>query len=188
MLTEQVSIWNFRIKQFQFLSMKLLIILLFTFNISFGQIRTKYVIKSITELSEEMYRHAKQFSTNTSRKNITGTEVILKFEGNVPIVFKNDSIYDHSGIRKELAKEEWRGYSGGLKIVGEYIITDSPYKDQISIGINDWMFIKPIPLKDGMWAVPYDLYLKYQTIIDSKIDLLKFIIKDLRKKEFINQL
>ncbi len=168
--------------------MKLLIIFLFTFNISFGQIPTKYVIKNITELTGEMYASAKQTSTKTSRRNIAGTEIILKFEGSVPDVFRYDSIYDHTGIHIELAKEEWRGYSGGLKIVGEYIITDSPYKDQISIGINDWMFIKPIPLKDGTWAVPYDLYLKYQTIIDSKIDLLKFVIKDLRKKEFINQL
>ena len=168
--------------------MKLLIIFIFLFNPAFCQIKTKYVIKSVTELSGEMYANATQVSTVTSRRNAAGTNVILKFEGKTPEVFKNDSIYDHPGILKELAKEEWRGYSGGLKIVGEYIITDSPYKDQISIRINDWMFIKPIPLKDGTWAVPYDLYLKYKETIDNKIDLFKFVIKDLRKKEFINQL
>lgn len=168
--------------------MKILLIFLFLFNTAYCQVKTKYVIKNITELSGEMYASATQASTKSSRRNVAGTEIILKFEGGVPDVFRYDSIYDHASIHIELNKEAWKGYSGGLKIVEKYIITNSPYKDQISIKINDWMFIEPIPLKDDMWGVPYDLYLKYQKTIDNKIDLFKFIIKNLRKKEFINQL
>lgn len=169
------------------LKYKILFVIVFSCSTALAQINTKYVIKNITELTGDMYANAKQKSISTSRKTVGMLEVILKFEGDVPEVFKNDSIYDHKGIHVELAKEEWSGYSGGLKVVEKYIVTDSPYKDQIRIKINDWMTIAPIPLKDGMWAVPYDLYLKYQTVIDSKIDLYKFVIKNLRKKEFINQ-
>ena len=164
---------------------KLLIILSLLPLFVFPQIKTNYIIKGIVKLTGEMYANAKQISTNTCRKNASGTEIILKFEGATPVIFKDDTIYNHAEIHEELAKEEWAGYSGGLKVVDKFLIADYRYKDDMTIKINDWMYIAPVELRDGLWAIPYDLYLRYKGIIDNNIDLYRFVIRNVRKKEFI---
>lgn len=166
--------------------MKYLLIFLFLSNSAFCQISTRYVIKNITDLTGEVYANAKEASTNTCRRNASGTKIILKFEGVTPAIFKNDIIYSHKEIHEELSKDEWAGYSGGLKIVGEFLITDYRYKDDLRIKINEWMYIAPSELKDDLWAIPHDLYLKYKEEIDKNIDLYKCVIRNVRKKEFIN--
>lgn len=170
-----------------YLNMKIKITCLFLFwsLFVFSQIKTSYVIKDITELTGEMYVNVKQISTNICRKNAAGTQIILKFEGATPIIFKNDTIYTHVEIHEELAKEEWVGYSGGLEIVGEFFITDYRYKDDMTIKINEWMYITPFELKDSLWAIPYNLYLKYKVTIDSNVNLYKFVIRNVQKNEFI---
>lgn len=166
---------------------KLVIILLFISNLALCQIETKYVIKNIADLTGEMYANAKENSTKTCRKNISGTKIILKFESKTPEIFKDDIIYNHINIHKELAKEEWIGYSGGLVKVGKYFITDYRYKDDLKIKISDCIYIQPFEIKGDLWAIWYDLYLRYKPEIDGNVDLYKCAIRNLYKYQFINQ-
>lgn len=163
-----------------------LLIFIFLFNQAFCQIKTNYIIKDVDSLTGEMYVSAKQISTKTCRKNVANTKVILKFEGEIPDIFKNDIIYNHQLIMQEIAKDEWSGYSGGLKVVGSFLVTDYLYKNLLKIKINDWMYINPIEIKDGLWIVPYVLYSKYQQKIDANISSDKYVIRNVRKREFID--
>lgn len=166
---------------------RLLIIFLFFSNLALCQIKTNYIIKNVSELNKEMYDNAKEISTNTCRKNVSGTKIILKCEGVIPDIFKDDTIYTYVEIHKELAKEEWVGYSEGAETIGNFFITDYRYKEDLTIKVSDWMYIQPIEIKERLWMIPYDLYIKYESLIDNKIDLYKCVIREVSKNEFINQ-
>lgn len=167
------------------LNYMILFIFLFGYLFVNGQIKTKYIIKNITALTGEMYANSKQVSTQTCRSNVANTKVILKYEGRTPSIFKNDTIYNHRQIIEEIAKVEWSGYSGGLKVVGKYLVTDNIYKGLFTIKINKWMHINPVSIKDDLWIIPYSLYLKYQTVIDTNISPDKYTIRNVRRREFI---
>ena len=167
------------------LNYRILFIFLFGYFFVNGQIETKYVIKNITALTGEMYVNSKQVSTQTCRSNVANTKVILKFEGRAPAIFRDDTIYSHRQIIEEIAKVEWSGYSGGLKVVGKYLVTDNIYKGLFVIKINEWMHVKPVRIKDDLWIIPYSLYLKYQTIININISPDKYTIRNVRRREFI---
>ena len=163
----------------------ILFIFLFGYFFVNGQIKTKYVIKNITALTGEMYANSKQVSTETCRSNVANTKVILKFEARTPAIFRNDTIYNHKQIIEEIAKVEWSGYSGGLKVVGKYLVTDNNNRGLFVIKINEWMHVKPVSIKDDLWIIPYSLYLKYQTIININISPDKYTIRNVRRREFI---
>ena len=71
------------------------------------QIQTKYIIKNTTDITSGMFDNATQISEEFCRKSIDGTKIILKFEGETPVVFSSDSIYTHAEILQELKKAEW---------------------------------------------------------------------------------
>ena len=165
--------------------MKLLIIYTLFVSQAFAQINTGYVIKDVANLTGEMYVNAKQVNTNTCRKSVSGSKIILKFEGNTPEVFKGDQVYGHNAILQILTTEEWTGYKGGIASVGKFFITDFDNRNDLNIKINDWMYISPVRIKDNLWAIPYDLYLKYKLAIDNNIDLYKCVIRKVKKSELI---
>ena len=165
--------------------MKLLIIFIFLISQSFAQINTSYVIKNVADLTGEMYVNAKQINTNTCRKSASGSRIILKFEGNTPEVFKGDQIYGHSAILQILRTEEWAGYTGGIASVGKFFITDFDHRKYLTIQISDWMYINPVRIKDNLWAIPYDLYVKYKLTIDNNIDLYKCVIRNVKRNELL---
>lgn len=165
--------------------MRLLIIFIFLTSQAFAQINTSYVIKDVADLTGEMYGNSKQINTNTCRKNISGEKAVLKFEGTTPEVFNGDQIYGHDAILQILATDEWAGYSGGIASVGKFFITDYETRKDLTIQINEWMYIKPVRIKNNLWAIPYGVYLKYKTEIDNNIDLYKCVIRKVKRNELI---
>lgn len=165
--------------------MRIIAILLLLANTAFCQIETSYVIKPIASLNSAMYAKSKQANTETCRRNISGTKLILKFEGDTPEIFKGDQIYGHSAIIQILSTDEWSGYSGGIASVGKFFITDYNHRQDLQIKINEWMYIRPVKIKDNLWAIPYDVYVKYKSEVDNNIDLYKCVIRRVKKNELI---
>lgn len=165
--------------------MRLILAFLFIYNVAFCQINTSYVIKNVADLTGEMYVNAKQINTNTCRKSASGSKLVLKFEGNTPEVFKGNQIYGHNAILQILGTEEWAGYTGGIASVGKFFITDFDNRNDLDMKVSDWMYIKPVRIKDNLWAIPYDVYVKYKTEVDNNIDLYKCVIRNVKKNELI---
>ena len=165
--------------------MRLIAILILLANTAFSQVQTSYVVKPIASLNGVMYANAKQINTNTCRKSISGSKIILKFDGNTPEVFKDDQIYGHEAILQILATDEWIGYKGGIASVGEFFITDYAHRNDLTMKVSDWMYVKPVRIKDNLWAIPYDVYVKYKTEVDNNIDLFKCVIRNVKKNELI---
>ena len=165
--------------------MRLIAILILLANTAFSQVQTSYVVKPIASLNGVMYANAKQINTRTCRKNASGTKVILKFEGDTPEIFKGGQIYGHDAILQILATDEWIGYKGGIASVGKFFITDYAHRKDLTIQINDWMYISPVRIKDNLWAIPYDVYVKYKTEVDNNIDLYKCVIRKVKRNELI---
>ena len=67
----------------------------------------KWVIVTVSAITDEMISSAIQSSTHTLRKTNDGTKAILKWDGDTPSCFDGMTTYNHSEIRVELAKAEW---------------------------------------------------------------------------------
>tara|TARA_R100000152_G_C6766849_1_gene191930 strand:- start:274 stop:507 length:234 start_codon:yes stop_codon:yes gene_type:complete len=67
----------------------------------------KWVIVSVSDITDEMISSAIQSSMNTLRKTLDGTQAILKWDGNTPTCFDGMTTYNHSEILAELAKSTW---------------------------------------------------------------------------------
>ena len=165
--------------------MKLLIIYILFASQAFDQINTSYVIRNVADLTGEMYVNAKQINTNTCRKSVSGSKLVLKFEGNTSEVFKGDQIYGHNAILQILTTEEWVGYTGGIASIGKFFITDYDHRNDLDMKVSDWMYIKSVRIKGNLWTIPYDVYLKYKTEVDNNIDLFKCVIRNVKKNELI---
>ena len=163
---------------------RLLFIFIFLCNTATAQYYN-YVVVNIVDISKEVFDKSNESHTNTCRKSVSGDKVILEFKGDIPDVFKDNTIYDHAGIKEVLRGQEWSGYKGDKDIsTGKYFVTDYRYKDQLIIKINEWITIRPIEIKGNLWIIPYDLYVKYKSIIDNNIDLYKCVIRDVNESEF----
>ena len=67
----------------------------------------KWVIVTVSAITDEMISSAIQSSINTLRKTNDGTKAILKWDGDTPSCFDGMTTYSHSEILTELAKSEW---------------------------------------------------------------------------------
>jgi hypothetical protein len=67
----------------------------------------RWVIISVSDITDEMISSAIQTSRGTLRKSLDGSKAILKFEGNTPSCFEGLTTYNHSEILTELAKSAW---------------------------------------------------------------------------------
>ena len=67
----------------------------------------KWVIVTVSAITDEMISSAIQSSTATLRKTNDGTKAILKWDGDTPSCFDGMTTYSHSEILTELAKSEW---------------------------------------------------------------------------------
>ena len=67
----------------------------------------KWVIVTVSAITDEMILNAIQTSMNTLRKTNDGTKAILKWDGDTPSCFDGMTAYSHSEILTELRKSEW---------------------------------------------------------------------------------
>ena len=67
----------------------------------------KWVIVSVSDITDEMIANAMQSSIDTLRKTLDGSKAILKFNGDTPSCFDGLTTYSHSEILTELAKSDW---------------------------------------------------------------------------------
>ena len=71
----------------------------------------KWVIITLADYTEEelqnLVGNAIQSSVDTLRKSLDEKRAILKWEGDTPTVFSGMTIYTHTEILTELAKEDW---------------------------------------------------------------------------------
>ena len=67
----------------------------------------KWVIVTVSAITDEMISSAIQSSIDTLRKTNDGTKAILKWDGDTPSCFDGMTAYSHSEILTELAKSEW---------------------------------------------------------------------------------
>ena len=67
----------------------------------------KWVIVSVSDITDEMIANAMQSSIDTLRKTLDGSKAILKFNGDTPSCFDGLTTYNHSEILEELAKSDW---------------------------------------------------------------------------------
>ena len=67
----------------------------------------KWVIVSVSDITDEMIASAIQSSMDTLRKTLDGSKAILKFNGDTPSCFDGLTTYNHSEILTELAKSDW---------------------------------------------------------------------------------
>ena len=68
----------------------------------------KWVIVTVSAITDDMIASAIQTSTTTLRKTNDGTKAILKWDGDTPSCFDGMTTYSHSEILTELRKSEWR--------------------------------------------------------------------------------
>ena len=68
----------------------------------------KWVIVTVSAITDDMIASAIQTSMDTLKKTSDGTKAILKWDGDTPSVFDGMTTYNHSEIKIELAKSEWR--------------------------------------------------------------------------------
>ena len=67
----------------------------------------KWVIVTVSAITDEMISSAIQSSINNLRKTSDGTKAILKWDGDTPSCFDGMTAYSHSEILTELRKSEW---------------------------------------------------------------------------------
>ena len=67
----------------------------------------RWVIVSVSDITDEMIDSAIQSSMDTLRKTLDGSKAILKFDGDTPSCFEELTTYNHSEILTELAKSDW---------------------------------------------------------------------------------
>ena len=67
----------------------------------------KWVIVTVSAITDEMISSAIQSSTATLRKTLDGTKAILKWDGDTPSCFDGMTTYSHSEILTELRTSEW---------------------------------------------------------------------------------
>ena len=67
----------------------------------------KWVIVTVSAITDEMIMSAIQSSMETLRKTNDGTKAILKWDGDTPSCFDGMTTYSHSEILTELRKSEW---------------------------------------------------------------------------------
>ena len=67
----------------------------------------KWVIVSVSDITDEMIDSAIQTSMDTLRKTVNGTKTILKWDGDTPSCFDGLTTYTHPEIKVELAKSAW---------------------------------------------------------------------------------
>lgn len=72
----------------------------------------KWVIVKTEDLSDEMIEPCLQSSQDTVRKSIDGSKCLLKWEGNTPSIFSEETIYTHSEILEVLSGSEWTESEG----------------------------------------------------------------------------
>ncbi len=69
----------------------------------------KWVIISVSDITDEMISSAIQTSMGTLKKTVDNSKAILKWDGDTPSCFDGLTTYTHSEIKTELAKSEWTG-------------------------------------------------------------------------------
>ena len=67
----------------------------------------KWVIVTVSAITDEMISSAIQSSMATLRKTLDGTKAILKWDGDTPTCFDGMTTYSHSEILTELRKSDW---------------------------------------------------------------------------------
>jgi len=67
----------------------------------------KWVIVSVSDITDEMIANSIQSSLTTLRKSLDNTKAILKWDGDTPSCFDGMTTYTHSEILTELAKNTW---------------------------------------------------------------------------------
>ena len=67
----------------------------------------KWVIVTVSDITDEMILSAIQSSMDTLRKTLDGTKAILKWDGDTPSCFDGMVTYSHGEILTELAKSDW---------------------------------------------------------------------------------
>ena len=67
----------------------------------------KWVIVTVSDITDEMILSAIQSSMDTLRKTLDGTKAILKWDGDTPSCFDGMVTYNHGEILTELAKSDW---------------------------------------------------------------------------------
>ena len=67
----------------------------------------KWVIVSVSVITDEMISSAIQTSASTLRKTLDNSKAILKWDGDTPSVFDGMTTFSHSEILTELAKSAW---------------------------------------------------------------------------------
>ena len=72
----------------------------------------KWVIVNVDDITEEMISSAIQSSMGSLRKSLDGNKAILKWKGDTPSCFDGITIYSHSEIKAELAKDTWTSDEG----------------------------------------------------------------------------
>ncbi len=77
------------------------------------------------------------------------------------------------------------GQTDTIYLENEYFITDWRYKDQLKIRINRRQEIEPIEIKDRLYIIPYRVYLENKELVESKIDLYKCIIRNVKRNELL---
>ena len=72
----------------------------------------KWVIITLSDYNEEqldnLCRNAIQTTTHTLRKTLDGSKAILKWDGDTPSCFDGMETYNHSEIKAELVKSDWK--------------------------------------------------------------------------------
>lgn len=66
-----------------------------------------YVIIDSSELSSVDFSQVLETSADTLRYNLTGTQTVLKFEGERPSFLEGKTQYSHSEIVEVLRGEDW---------------------------------------------------------------------------------
>ena len=68
----------------------------------------KWVIVNNSDVTDEMISSAIETSRSALRHTVTGTDkVILKWDGDTPVVFDGMTTYNHSEILTILAGSDW---------------------------------------------------------------------------------
>ena len=67
----------------------------------------KWVIVTVSAITDDMIASAIQTSTTSLRKTLDGTKAILKWDGDTPSCFDGMTTYSHSEILTELRKSDW---------------------------------------------------------------------------------
>ena len=67
----------------------------------------KWVIVTVSDITDEMISSAIQTSADTLRKSLDNSKAILKWDGDTPSVFDGMATFSHSEILTELAKSAW---------------------------------------------------------------------------------